>query len=114
VIKSPSSPTSTNPLPRSSSPDSKSLIIIYAIDYKRFNALSQGFIFRDGRPFQAPDEALADDIIAQTRHIKVVTSSLSPTIPSQSQASWPTARAPASSYLSKPARTSSALNITSL
>src|SRR5579872_2427670 len=51
--------------------DSKSLIIIYAIDYKRFNALSQGFIFRAGRPFQAPDEALADDIIAQTRHIKV-------------------------------------------
>jgi len=51
--------------------DPKSLIIIYAIDYKRFNALSQGFIFRDGGPFQAPDEALADDIIAQTRHIKV-------------------------------------------
>ena len=51
--------------------DPKSLIIVYGIDYKRFNALSQGFIFRDGRPFQAPDEALADDIIAQTRHIKV-------------------------------------------
>jgi len=51
--------------------DPKTLIIIYAIDYKRFNALSQGFIFRDGRPFQAPDECLADDIIAQTRHLKV-------------------------------------------
>jgi len=51
--------------------DPKTLIIIYAIDYKRFNALSQGFIFRDGRPFQAPDECLADDIIAQTRHVKV-------------------------------------------
>src|SRR5246127_4652486 len=51
--------------------DPKSMIIVYGIDYKRFNALSQGFIFRDGRPFQAPDEALADDIIAQTRHIKV-------------------------------------------
>ena len=51
--------------------DPKTLIIIYAIDYKRFNALSQGFIFRDGRPFQTPDECLADDIIAQTRHVKV-------------------------------------------
>src|SRR5207249_1601118 len=38
--------------------DSKTLIIVYGIDYKRFNALSQGFIFRSGRPFQAPDEAL--------------------------------------------------------
>ncbi len=51
--------------------DPKTLIIIYSIDYKRFNALSQGFIFRDGRAFAAPDEAIADDIVAQTRHIKV-------------------------------------------
>jgi putative ABC transport system permease protein len=51
--------------------DPKTLIIIYAIDYKRFSALSQGFIFRDGRAFQSPDECLADDIIAQTRHLKV-------------------------------------------
>ncbi len=51
--------------------DPKSLMIIYCIDYKRFNALSQGFIFRDGRPFRAPDEAIADDIIAQTKHLKV-------------------------------------------
>jgi putative ABC transport system permease protein len=52
-------------------PDPKSLMIIYGIDYKRFNALSQGFIFRAGRPFEAPDEAIADDIIAQTRHLKI-------------------------------------------
>ena len=51
--------------------DPKSLIIIYGIDYKRFNALSQGFVFRSGRPFQADDEAIADDIVAQTRHLKV-------------------------------------------
>ena len=51
--------------------DPKSLMIIYGIDYKRFNALSRGFIFRDGRPPEAPDEALADDIVAQTRHLKV-------------------------------------------
>ncbi|MGB7846974.1 MAG: FtsX-like permease family protein [Candidatus Acidiferrum sp.] len=51
--------------------DPKTLMIIYGIDYKRFNALSQGFIFRDGRRFQAPDEAMADDIVAQTRHLNV-------------------------------------------
>ncbi|HYA61671.1 MAG TPA: FtsX-like permease family protein [Candidatus Sulfotelmatobacter sp.] len=51
--------------------DPKTLIIVYGIDYKRFNALSQGFIFRAGRPFEAPDEAIADDIVAQTRHLKV-------------------------------------------
>jgi len=51
--------------------DPKSLMIIYGIDYKRFNALSKGFFFRDGGPFQSPDEAIADDIIAQTKHIKV-------------------------------------------
>ncbi|HKM66349.1 MAG TPA: FtsX-like permease family protein [Candidatus Acidoferrum sp.] len=51
--------------------DPKTLIIIYGIDYQRFNALSKGFIFRAGRPFQSPDECLADDIIAQTSHLKV-------------------------------------------
>src|SRR6202008_3268277 len=49
----------------------KSLMMIYGIDYQRFNALSRGFLYRDGRPFQAPDEVLADDIIAQSRHLKV-------------------------------------------
>jgi putative ABC transport system permease protein len=51
--------------------DPKSLVNIFCIDYKRFNALSQGFVFRDGRPFEAPDEAIADDIIAHTKHLKV-------------------------------------------
>ena len=49
----------------------KTLMMIYGIDYKRFNGLSRGFLFRAGRPFQAPDEALADDIIAQTKRLKV-------------------------------------------
>src|SRR6516162_1533429 len=49
----------------------KTMVNVFAIDYKRFNALSQGFIFRAGRPFEAPDEAMADDVIAQSRHIKV-------------------------------------------
>lgn len=49
----------------------KSLVIVYGIDYQRFNGLSKGFLFRDGRPFEGPDEVIADDIIAQTRHLKV-------------------------------------------
>lgn len=49
----------------------KNLIMIYGIDYKRFNALSRGFLYRSGRPFQVPDEVIADDIIAQSKHLKV-------------------------------------------
>ena len=49
----------------------KNLIMIYGIDYKRFNALSRGFLYRSGRPLQAPDDVLADDIIAQSKHLKV-------------------------------------------
>ncbi len=41
----------------------KNLIMVYGIDYKRFNALSRGFLYRAGRPFESPDEAIADDII---------------------------------------------------
>jgi len=51
--------------------DPKTLVNVFAIEYKRFNALSQGFIFRAGRPFETADEAIADDIIAQTRHLRV-------------------------------------------
>jgi putative ABC transport system permease protein len=46
-------------------------MIIYGIDYKRFNALSQGFIFRSGHAFQEPDDVIGDDVVAQTRHLKV-------------------------------------------
>src|ERR1700724_1150587 len=49
----------------------KNLIMIYGIDYKRFNALSRGFLYRAGRLFQAPDEVIADDIIAQSKRLKV-------------------------------------------
>jgi putative ABC transport system permease protein len=49
----------------------KNLTLVYGIDYKRFNALSRGFLFRSGRPFESSDEAIADDIIAQTKHLKV-------------------------------------------
>jgi len=49
----------------------KNLVMIYGIDYKRFNALSKGFLFRDGKPFEGPDDVIADDIIAQSKHLKV-------------------------------------------
>jgi len=49
----------------------KSIINVYGIDYKRFNGLSRGFLYRAGGPFQGPNDALADDIIAQTKHLKV-------------------------------------------
>ena len=49
----------------------KNLVMVYGIDFKSFNALSKGFLFRDGRPFEGSDDAIADDIIAQTRHLKV-------------------------------------------
>lgn len=51
--------------------DQKNLVVIYGIDYKSFNGLSRGFLYRSGRAFEAPDEALADDIVAQSRHLKV-------------------------------------------
>jgi putative ABC transport system permease protein len=49
----------------------KNLVMVYGIDYQRFNALSKGFLFRNGRPFEGPDEVIADDIIAQTKRLKV-------------------------------------------
>lgn len=51
--------------------DQRNFVVVYGIDYKRFNALSRGFLYRAGRPFESPDEALADDIMAQTRHLRV-------------------------------------------
>jgi len=51
--------------------DPKTLSNVFGIDYQRFNGLSQGFIFRSGRPFETPNEAMVDDIMAQTRHLKV-------------------------------------------
>src|SRR6266478_6267661 len=49
----------------------RSFLSVIAIDIQSFNALSKGFLFRDGRPFEGPDEVIADDIIAQTRRLKV-------------------------------------------
>ena len=51
--------------------DQKNFVVIYGIDYKRFNALSKGFLFGSGGPFVGPDDAIADDIVAHSRHLKV-------------------------------------------
>ncbi len=50
--------------------DQKHFTVVYGIDYQRFNGLSRGFLYREGRPPASPDEALADDIVARTRHLK--------------------------------------------
>src|SRR6266849_3761594 len=51
--------------------DQKNFVLVYGIDFQRFNALSKGFLFRAGRPFAGADVAMADDIVAQTKHLKV-------------------------------------------
>lgn len=51
--------------------DQKNFVVVYGIDYRRFNALSRGFLYLSGHEFQGPNEALADDIIAQSRHLSV-------------------------------------------
>jgi len=51
--------------------DTRTMGVVYGIDYESFNALSKGFLFRQGGPFAGPDEAMADDLVAQSRKIKV-------------------------------------------
>jgi putative ABC transport system permease protein len=51
--------------------DQKNFVLVYGIDYQRFNALSRGFLFRAGKPFAGPNEAIADDIVALSKHLKV-------------------------------------------
>jgi putative ABC transport system permease protein len=51
--------------------DQKNLGVVYGIDYDRFAGLSNGFTFVEGGPFQQPDQAIADDLAAQSRHLHV-------------------------------------------
>jgi putative ABC transport system permease protein len=51
--------------------DTRGFTVVYGIDYKRFNGLSRGFEFVAGRPFEGPDEAMADDLAARSRKLKV-------------------------------------------
>lgn len=47
------------------------LDLVYGIDYDSFNSLSKGFHYLAGGPPQSPDDALVDDIKAQSLHLKV-------------------------------------------
>ena len=47
------------------------LDLVYGIDYKSFSALSRGFLFLRGRAPQSADEAIVDDIKAQSLKLKV-------------------------------------------
>ena len=51
--------------------DQKNFVLVYGIDYQRFNALSRGFLFRSGKPFATPNDTIADDIVAQSKHLKI-------------------------------------------
>ena len=51
--------------------DQHNLGVVYGIDYERFAGLSHGFSFLSGRPFQQPAEAIADDLAASSRHLRV-------------------------------------------
>jgi putative ABC transport system permease protein len=45
--------------------------VIYGIDYARFNGLSNGFTFVSGEPFADANDAIADDLAATGRKLKV-------------------------------------------
>jgi putative ABC transport system permease protein len=51
--------------------DQKNLGVVYGIDYQRFSGLSNGFKFISGGPFEQPDQAIADDLAAQSRKLRV-------------------------------------------
>jgi putative ABC transport system permease protein len=51
--------------------DTRSLTVIYGIDYASFNSLSKGFAFLSGGPFAGSDDAIADDLAADARDLKV-------------------------------------------
>src|SRR6267154_747939 len=51
--------------------DQHNLGVIYGIDYDRFAGLSSGFSFLAGGPFHQPTEAMADDLSAHSRKLKV-------------------------------------------
>jgi putative ABC transport system permease protein len=49
--------------------DQHNLGVVYGIDYVRFTGLSDGFTFLSGGPFQQSNEAIADDLAAQSRKL---------------------------------------------
>jgi putative ABC transport system permease protein len=51
--------------------DTRTFGVVYGIDYASFNGLSHGFTFLAGGPFSGPNDAIADDLAAQARKLKV-------------------------------------------
>ncbi len=51
--------------------DQRNLGVVYGIDYGRFAGLSKGFTFLSGGPFRQPNDAMADDLAAQSRRLRV-------------------------------------------
>jgi putative ABC transport system permease protein len=49
----------------------ESLDLIYGIDMASFDAVSGGFVYHTGGPFQGPYDILVDDIYAKSNHSKV-------------------------------------------
>ncbi len=51
--------------------DSRNLEVVYGIDEPRFEGLSKGFQFLTGHRLEQPDDAIADDLVAKSRHLHV-------------------------------------------
>ncbi len=51
--------------------DPADFMVVYGIDYERFEALDEPFYFLQGRRFESPYEGLADDRAASSRKLKV-------------------------------------------
>jgi putative ABC transport system permease protein len=51
--------------------DQHSLGVVYGIDFDRFSHLSNGFQFLSGGPFKASNQAIADDLAASSRKLRV-------------------------------------------
>jgi len=51
--------------------DTRTMDIIYGIDYPSFNALGRGFLFERGGGFRGPNDVIVDDIKAKTHHYRV-------------------------------------------
>ncbi len=51
--------------------DISQLGVIYGIDFPRFNGLSKGFTFLAGGPFAGANDAIADDLAASSKGLKI-------------------------------------------
>jgi putative ABC transport system permease protein len=50
---------------------SAGLEVIYGINMASFEAMSSGFVWREGGPFKGPDEVIVDDIYQEAKSVKV-------------------------------------------